>query len=92
MRKHVIIEKQTMNLFSHLASFSRADAASSSSEGALGSIVNVLSAFRNARTHKMIFVANMSLKMGAGKLAAQVGHATLAVYRLAQRSAEVSKI
>lgn len=41
------------------------------------------------RQHKMVFVVNMSLKMGAGKLAAQVGHATLAVYRLAQRSEEV---
>lgn len=29
----------------------------------------------------MIFVANMALKMGVGKLAAQVGHATLAVYK-----------
>ncbi|EFO22436.2 hypothetical protein LOAG_06049 [Loa loa] len=38
------------------------------------------------RQHKMVFVVNMSLKMGAGKLAAQVGHATLGVYRLAQRS------
>lgn len=33
------------------------------------------------RTHKMVLVANMSLKMGVGKLAAQVGHATLGVYR-----------
>uniref|UniRef100_A0A915EPH4 peptidyl-tRNA hydrolase n=1 Tax=Ditylenchus dipsaci TaxID=166011 RepID=A0A915EPH4_9BILA len=40
------------------------------------------------RTHKMIFVANMSLKMGVGKLAAQVGHATLGVYRVAQKSPE----
>uniref|UniRef100_A0A915PK30 peptidyl-tRNA hydrolase n=1 Tax=Setaria digitata TaxID=48799 RepID=A0A915PK30_9BILA len=39
-----------------------------------------------SRQHKMVFVVNMSLKMGAGKLAAQVGHATLGVYRLAQRS------
>lgn len=38
----------------------------------------------------MVFVVNMSLKMGAGKLAAQVGHATLGVYRLAQRSEDVS--
>lgn len=28
--------------------------------------------------------------MGVGKLAAQVGHATLGVYRLAQRSEDVS--
>lgn len=41
------------------------------------------------RQHKMVFVVNMSLKMGAGKLAAQVGHATLGVYRLAQRSEDV---
>ncbi|KAM3717107.1 putative peptidyl-tRNA hydrolase [Dirofilaria immitis] len=38
------------------------------------------------RQYKMVFVVNMSLKMGAGKLAAQVGHATLNVYRLVQRS------
>ncbi|KHJ88911.1 Peptidyl-tRNA hydrolase PTH2 [Oesophagostomum dentatum] len=38
------------------------------------------------RTHKMVLVANMSLKMGAGKLAAQVGHATLGVYRQAMNS------
>uniref|UniRef100_A0A915BPB4 peptidyl-tRNA hydrolase n=1 Tax=Parascaris univalens TaxID=6257 RepID=A0A915BPB4_PARUN len=41
-----------------------------------------------AQPHKMIFVVNMSLKMGAGKLAAQVGHATLGVYRLALKSEE----
>ena len=29
----------------------------------------------------MVFVANTSLKMGAGKMAAQVGHATLGVYQ-----------
>ncbi|KAI1716023.1 peptidyl-tRNA hydrolase PTH2 domain-containing protein [Ditylenchus destructor] len=40
------------------------------------------------RSHKMIFVANMSLKMGVGKLAAQVGHATLGVYRVAQKSSD----
>uniref|UniRef100_A0A158Q834 peptidyl-tRNA hydrolase n=1 Tax=Elaeophora elaphi TaxID=1147741 RepID=A0A158Q834_9BILA len=40
------------------------------------------------RQHKMVFVVNMSLKMGVGKLAAQVGHATLGVYRLALRSEE----
>lgn len=30
---------------------------------------------------KMVFVANSSLRMGVGKLAAQVGHATLALYQ-----------
>lgn len=40
------------------------------------------------RTHKMVFVANMSLKMGVGKLAAQVGHATLGVYRTAMKTQE----
>ncbi|EJW74695.1 hypothetical protein WUBG_14398 [Wuchereria bancrofti] len=34
------------------------------------------------RQHKMVFVVNMSLKMGAGKLAAQVGHATLGQHAL----------
>ncbi|GMR59161.1 hypothetical protein PMAYCL1PPCAC_29356 [Pristionchus mayeri] len=40
------------------------------------------------RTHKMVLVANMSLKMGTGKLAAQVGHATLAVYKAAMATEE----
>lgn len=31
--------------------------------------------------YKMVFVANSSLRMGIGKLAAQVGHATLALYQ-----------
>ena len=30
--------------------------------------------------YKMVFVVNAGLRMGAGKMAAQVGHATLAVY------------
>ncbi|CAD5231395.1 unnamed protein product [Bursaphelenchus xylophilus] len=51
-------------------------------------LVNLMKALRPARTHKMVFVANMSLKMGAGKLAAQVGHATLGVYKYAQRTEE----
>ncbi|KAI6239231.1 hypothetical protein M3Y99_00597500 [Aphelenchoides fujianensis] len=38
------------------------------------------------RTHKMIFVANMGLQMGKGKLAAQVGHAALGVYCAAKRT------
>lgn len=31
--------------------------------------------------YKMIFVVNTSLKMGTGKIAAQVGHACLGLYR-----------
>lgn len=31
--------------------------------------------------HKMVFVVNSALKMGIGKIAAQVGHATLGLYR-----------
>uniref|UniRef100_A0A1I7XJC4 peptidyl-tRNA hydrolase n=1 Tax=Heterorhabditis bacteriophora TaxID=37862 RepID=A0A1I7XJC4_HETBA len=38
------------------------------------------------RTHKMVLVVNTSLKMGTGKMAAQVGHATLGVYRQAMGS------
>lgn len=34
-----------------------------------------------AAGHKMVFVVNSSLKMGLGKIAAQVGHATLGLYR-----------
>ena len=37
-----------------------------------------------AEASKMVFVVNMELKMGVGKIAAQVGHATLALYRLVQ--------
>lgn len=44
--------------------------------------------FATGRTHKMVLVANMSLKMGTGKLAAQVGHATLAVYKAAMSTEE----
>ena len=35
---------------------------------------------------KMVFVVNSELKMGVGKIAAQVGHATLGLYRLLQQS------
>ncbi|MFH4980957.1 hypothetical protein AB6A40_007666 [Gnathostoma spinigerum] len=38
------------------------------------------------KSYKMAFVVNTSLKMGVGKLAAQVGHATLGVYRLAENN------
>lgn len=34
-----------------------------------------------SRAYKMVFVVNSSLKMGVGKIAAQVGHATLALYK-----------
>ena len=37
----------------------------------------------------MVFVANTSLKMGAGKLAAQVGHATLGVYCHTRKTSDV---
>ncbi|EPB74673.1 aminoacyl-tRNA hydrolase [Ancylostoma ceylanicum] len=52
--------------------------------GFLGAFPQMLS--HRGRTHKMVLVANMSLKMGVGKLAAQVGHATLGVYRQAMNS------
>uniref|UniRef100_A0AC34QPA0 Aminoacyl-tRNA hydrolase n=1 Tax=Panagrolaimus sp. JU765 TaxID=591449 RepID=A0AC34QPA0_9BILA len=67
-------------------------AASSSIPSALQDIVmgaassSIPLSLRSARTHKMVFVANMSLKMGAGKMAAQVGHACLGVYRTAMRT------
>ncbi|XP_060527413.1 probable peptidyl-tRNA hydrolase 2 [Cylas formicarius] len=35
----------------------------------------------NINYSKMVFVVNMSLKMGVGKIAAQVGHACLGLYR-----------
>lgn len=49
-----------------------------------GSFIKSLS-----KPHKMVFVANMGLKMGVGKLAAQVGHATLGVYCKAMKSKQV---
>ncbi|KAE9413189.1 hypothetical protein Angca_005359, partial [Angiostrongylus cantonensis] len=54
------------------------------SSSLLGAFPQVFSL--RGRTHKMVLVANMSLKMGTGKLAAQVGHATLGVYRQAMNS------
>lgn len=39
-------------------------------------------------TFKMVFVVNNSLKMGVGKIAAQVGHATLGLYRFIQGQAD----
>ncbi|KAL3082389.1 hypothetical protein niasHT_038455 [Heterodera trifolii] len=38
--------------------------------------------------HKMVFVINTSLRMGPGKMAAQVGHAAVALYRSALKSEE----
>lgn len=62
----------------------------STSSTARNSLVNtIVRSLKCSRSHKMIFVANMSLKMGTGKLAAQVGHATLGVYRVAQKTEAV---
>lgn len=41
-----------------------------------------------ATTPKMVFVVNTELRMGVGKIAAQVGHATLALYRHLQGQTE----
>ena len=38
----------------------------------------------NSDIYKMVFVVNMELNMGVGKISAQVGHATLALYHLLQ--------
>lgn len=38
----------------------------------------------NTELCKMVFIVNAELQMGVGKIAAQVGHATLALYRLLQ--------
>lgn len=59
------------------------DLESESDEKTMG---GTLSSWPNGQSHKMVFVVNMSLKMRTGKIAAQVGHATLGVYRLAQRT------
>jgi hypothetical protein len=49
-----------------------------------------LNLFSRSQPHKMIFVVNTSLKMGAGKMAAQVAHASVALYKLCQSSQEVT--
>ena len=43
--------------------------------------VGMKAAMDASRQFKMVFVVNSSLKMGVGKTAAQVGHATLALYK-----------
>lgn len=66
------------------AGSSTVDAASAAIRIAMKSLSStyfILGLFSDARTHKMVLVANMGLKMGTGKLAAQAGHATLAVYK-----------
>ncbi|KAK9405966.1 putative peptidyl-tRNA hydrolase 2 [Crotalus adamanteus] len=45
---------------------------------AQGSDVNLLP----SRHHKMVFVVNMELSMGTGKIAAQVGHAAIGLFQL----------
>uniref|UniRef100_A0AC35G2Y9 Aminoacyl-tRNA hydrolase n=1 Tax=Panagrolaimus sp. PS1159 TaxID=55785 RepID=A0AC35G2Y9_9BILA len=55
--------------------------------GDMGASVSTVTR-QSGRTHKMVFVANMELGMGKGKLAAQVGHACLGVYRFAMNSSE----
>lgn len=54
-------------------------------------MVSLMKALAPTRTHKMVFIANTGLKMGHGKMAAQVGHATLGVYKTAQRTEEGQK-
>jgi len=55
---------------------------------------SAIPAFRSAKytspdaLFKMIFVVNMKLKMGTGKVAAQVGHATLRCYQKAEMTPE----
>lgn len=72
----------TSNLFSQGERYEESESESSSEdEAALARSPN-----NRGRSYKMVFVANTSLKMGAGKMAAQVGHATLGVYQQAMRS------
>ncbi|KAJ1111311.1 hypothetical protein NDU88_008647 [Pleurodeles waltl] len=40
------------------------------------------------RYYKMVFVVNMELSMGVGKIAAQVGHAAVGLYQLMQEEAK----
>lgn len=74
--------------FANIKPFS-ATTSTSGTSGLNFSFSNAIKAMQPRRTHKMIFVANMGLKMGVGKLAAQVGHATLGVYRVAQKTRAV---
>ena len=40
----------------------------------------------------MVFVVNTSLKMGSGKMAAQVGHAAVGLYKLCQNDDAVNEV
>ncbi|XP_069499334.1 probable peptidyl-tRNA hydrolase 2 [Ambystoma mexicanum] len=42
--------------------------------------------------YKMVFVVNMELSMGVGKIAAQVGHAAVGLYQLMQEEAKHREI
>lgn len=44
------------------------------------------------RYYKMVFVVNMELSMGVGKIAAQVGHAAVGLYQLMQGEAKHREI
>ena len=44
-------------------------------------LLSPLLPFDQGQGYKMVFVVNTSLQMGIGKIAAQVGHATLALYK-----------
>ena len=42
--------------------------------------------------YKMVFIVNTELGMGVGKTAAQVGHATLGIYRILQQDREYNEM
>ncbi|KAH7730584.1 Protein C24G6.8 [Aphelenchoides avenae] len=70
------------------APIAQAVAGSSQGTGITDAMAQIIRSLRPPRSHKMVFVANTGLKMGTGKLAAQVGHATLGVYRQASKTPE----
>lgn len=68
----IILDKAINWIFDHLNSEEVDEMGGTSSM--------IRSPFMLQRPTKMVFVANMELKMGIGKLAAQVGHATLSLF------------
>ncbi|XP_075430476.1 putative peptidyl-tRNA hydrolase 2 [Ascaphus truei] len=47
---------------------------------------------RNNNFYKMVFVVNMELPMGTGKIAAQVGHAAVGLYQLVLKESKTREM
>ena len=78
-----------VNLNDPFIPFAHPPSPGSSSEPLLGATVNIgeeqqLYSSSQVTSMKMVFVVNNELHMGVGKIAAQVGHATLGLYKQAK--------